>query len=166
MRWQVKSDMIRVSNGIANISQSTSVSQPVSRGVSTSMGSCCVKQQLTEDDIKFLKKHTRYDEETIRPERHTQRHYNMMRLFQTFSTVFIYSVVNTNICLFLCLLLCQSGNGTQGFCKIVPMENSLRELSSTCIKCFFLLETLRSFVKTSSGHSMQIKVERLILKNF
>ena len=30
------------------------------------MGICCVKQQLTEEDIKFLKKHTRYDEETIR----------------------------------------------------------------------------------------------------
>ena len=30
------------------------------------MGSCCVKQQLTEEDIKFLKKHTRYDEDTIR----------------------------------------------------------------------------------------------------
>ena len=30
------------------------------------MGSCCVKQELTEEDIHFLKKHTRYDEETIR----------------------------------------------------------------------------------------------------
>ena len=30
------------------------------------MGACCVKQQLTEEDITFLKKHTRYDEETIR----------------------------------------------------------------------------------------------------
>merc|ERR1712130_733331 len=27
---------------------------------------CCVKQELTEEDIHFLKKHTRYDEETIR----------------------------------------------------------------------------------------------------
>ena len=30
------------------------------------MGSCCVKQELTDEDIHFLKKHTRYDEETIR----------------------------------------------------------------------------------------------------
>ena len=33
---------------------------------SISMGSCCVKQELTDEDIHFLKKHTRYDEETIR----------------------------------------------------------------------------------------------------
>ena len=32
----------------------------------SSMGSCCVKQELTDEDIHFLKKHTRYDEETIR----------------------------------------------------------------------------------------------------
>ena len=83
MKW----DMIRVRNGIANISQSTTVSQSVSRGISSIMGSCCVKQQLTEDDIKFLKKHTRYDEETIRPETYTERDYNIMRLLQTFSTV-------------------------------------------------------------------------------
>ena len=32
------------------------------------MGSCCVKQELTEEDIQFLKMHTRFhiEEETIR----------------------------------------------------------------------------------------------------
>jgi len=32
------------------------------------MGSCCVKQELTEEDIQFLKAHTRFDidEQTIR----------------------------------------------------------------------------------------------------
>ena len=32
------------------------------------MGSCCVNQELTEEDIQFLKAHTRFDidEQTIR----------------------------------------------------------------------------------------------------
>ena len=56
---------------ISDINNNISASVRPSQGVST-MGSCCVKQQLTEEDIKFLKKHTRYDEETIRTDRHTQ----------------------------------------------------------------------------------------------
>ena len=48
------------------------------------MGSCCVKQQLTDEDIKFLKKHTRYDEETIRTETHTKT-LNISILFLIFS---------------------------------------------------------------------------------
>ena len=48
------------------------------------MGSCCVKQQLTDEDIKFLKKHTRYDEETIRTETQTKTQ-NISILFLIFS---------------------------------------------------------------------------------
>ena len=48
------------------------------------MGSCCVKQQLTDEDIKFLKKHTRYDEETIRTETQTKT-LNISILFLIFS---------------------------------------------------------------------------------
>ena len=38
------------------------------------MGSCCGKLELTEEDIHFLKKHTRYDEATIRCITHSLTH--------------------------------------------------------------------------------------------
>ena len=52
------------------------------------MGICCVKQQLTEEDIKFLKKHTRYDEETIRKKWLNKFKYMILLRFISISAVY------------------------------------------------------------------------------